>query len=144
MRVLGIDLGERRVGVAVSDPDGVVATPYTVIELPTKSSSKTNSEVLCRKLLEMALEIKAEAVVVGMPLSLDGTSGPAAQAADAQVEVLRDLIDIPVFTHDERFTTSIAEQAMLEADLSRKRRKEVIDKSAATVMLQSWLDAHTP
>ena len=144
MRVLGIDLGERRVGVAVSDPDGVVATPYTVIELPTKSSSKTNSEVLCRKLLEMASEIKAEAVVVGMPLSLDGTSGPAAQAADAQVEVLRELIDIPVFTHDERFTTSIAEQAMLEADLSRKRRKEVIDKSAATVMLQSWLDARTP
>ena len=144
MRVLGIDLGERRVGVAVSDPDGVVATPYTVIELPTKSSSKTNSEVLCRKLLEMASEIKAEAVVVGMPLSLDGTSGPAAQAADAQVEVLRELINIPVFTHDERFTTSIAEQAMLEADLSRKRRKEVIDKSAATVMLQSWLDARTP
>ena len=144
MRVLGIDLGERRVGVAVSDPDGVVATPYTVIELPAKSSSKTNSEVLCRKLLEMASEIKAEAVVVGMPLSLDGTSGPAAQAADAQVEVLRELIDIPVFTHDERFTTSIAEQAMLEADLSRKRRKEVIDKSAATVMLQSWLDARTP
>ena len=136
----------------MSDPDGVVATAYATIDLSAKSGEgyggkagegkecKPN-EILCRRLQEVASETKAEAVVVGMPLSLDGTYGPAAKAAEAQAVALREALDIPVFTHDERFTTAIAEQAMLEADLSRKRRKQVIDKSAATVMLQSWLDA---
>lgn len=154
MRVIGVDLGERRVGVAVSDPDGIVATAYATIDLPAKSgkdyggkmgdgkAGKLNA-VLCRRLQEMASETKAEAVVVGMPLSLDGTSGPAAKAAEAQAVALREALDIPVFTHDERFTTAIAEQAMLEADLSRKRRKKSIDKSAATIMLQSWLDTRS-
>ena len=132
---MGIDPGERRVGIAVSDPDGIVATPYATIEVTTRE--------LRQKLQEVALELKAEAVVVGMPLSLDGTYGPAAKAAEAQAVALREALDIPVFTHDERFTTAIAEQAMLEADLSRKRRKQVIDKSAATIMLQSWLDARS-
>ena len=135
MRVMGIDLGERRIGIAVSDPDGIVATPYATIEVTVRE--------LRKKLQEVALETKAEAVVVGMPLSLDGTSGPAAQTAEAQAVALSEVLDIPVFTHDERFTTAIAEQAMLEADLSRKRRKQAIDKSAATIMLQSWLDARS-
>ena len=158
MRVIGVDLGERRVGVAVSDPDGIVATPYATIDLSAKSgkgsggnyggkmndgkAGKLNA-VLCRRLQEVASETEAEAVVVGMPLSLDGTFGPAAQAAEAQAAELREALDIPVFTQDERFTTAIAEQAMLEADLSRKRRRQAIDKSAAAVMLQSWLDACT-
>lgn len=139
MKAIGIDLGERRAGVAVSDPDGKVATPYAVIELPAKSGNP--SQILCRKVLEMASEVSAEAVVVGMPLNLDGTLGPAARAAEAQIAALREALAIPVFAHDERFTTVIAEQAMLEADLSRKRRKKSIDKSAAAIMLQSWLDA---
>lgn len=154
VRVIGVDLGERRVGVAVSDPDGIVATAYATIDLSAKSGKdyggkidggKTGkfNEVLCRRLQEVASETKAEAVVVGMPLSLDGTSGPAAQTAEAQAVALSEVLDIPVFTHDERFTTAIAEQAMLEADLSRKRRKQAIDKSAATIMLQSWLDARS-
>lgn len=142
MRVMGVDLGERRVGIAVSDPGGVVATPYATIELRAKPDKPSEvKEELCRKLNEIASELNAEALVVGMPLSLDGTSGPAARAAEVQTAALREALDIPVFTHDERLTTVIAEQAMLEADLSRKRRKETIDKSAATVMLQSWLDA---
>ena len=127
--------------MAVSDPDGIVATPYAVIDLPAKSARDSRS--LCRKVLEMASEVNAEAVVVGMPLSLDGTSGPAARAAEIQVAALREASDIPVFTHDERFTTAIVERAMLEADLSRKRRKKSIDKSAAAIMLQSWLDAQS-
>lgn len=139
MKAIGIDLGERRAGVAVSDPDGKVATPYAVIDLQAKSGNP--NQILCRKVLEMASEVNAEAVVVGMPLSLDGTLGPAARAAEAQIAALREALDIPVFAHDERFTTVIAEQAMLEADLSRKRRKKSIDKSAAAIMLQSWLDA---
>ena len=154
VRVIGVDLGERRVGVAVSDPDGIVATAYATIDLSVKSGEdyrgkidrgKTGklNEVLCLRLQEVASETNAEAVVVGMPLSLDGTSGPAAQTAEAQAVALREVLDIPVFTHDERFTTAIAEQAMLEADLSRKRRKQAIDKSAATIMLQSWLDARS-
>ena len=145
MKAIGIDLGERRVGVAVSDPDGIVATPYAVIDLHAKSSSsaKASRQALCQKLQEIASEIKAEAVVVGMPLNLDGTSGPAARWAEVQIAALSEALDIPVLTHDERFTTAIAERAMLEADLSRERRKKSIDKSAATIMLQSWLDAQS-
>ena len=118
-----------------------MATPYAVIDLRAKSG--TSSQILCRKVLEIASEVNAEAVVVGMPLNLDGTSGLAARAAEAQTAALSEALDIPVFTHDERFTTVIAEQAMLEADLSRKRRKKSVDKSAATIMLQSWLDAQS-
>ena len=157
MKAIGIDLGERRVGVAVSDPDGIVATPYAVIDLHAKSGSSAkassrvskqafaeeSSQALCQKLQEIALEIKAEAVVVGMPFNLDGTSGRAARSAEVQIAALSEALDIPVLTHDERFTTTIAERAMLEADLSRKRRKRSIDKSAATIMLQSWLDAQS-
>lgn len=161
MKAIGIDLGERRVGVAVSDPDGIVATPYAVIDLHAKSgssakaskrvskqasaevSSQASSQALCQKLQEIASEIKAEAVVVGMPFNLDGTSGRAARSAEVQIAALSEALDIPVLTHDERFTTTIAERAMLEADLSRKRRKRSIDKSAATIMLQSWLDAQS-
>ena len=157
MKAIGIDLGERRVGVAVSDPDGIVATPYAVIDLHAKSGSSTkassrvskqasaeaSSQALCQKLQEIASEIKAEAVVVGMPFNLDGTSGRAARSAEVQIAALSKALDIPVLTHDERFTTTIAERAMLEADLSRKRRKRSIDKSAATIMLQSWLDAQS-
>ena len=145
MKAIGIDLGERRVGVAVSDPDGIVATPYAVIDLHAESgsSAKASSQALCQKLQEIASEIKAEAVVVGMPFNLDGTSGRAARSAEVQIAALGKALDIPVLTHDERFTTTIAERAMLEADLSRKRRKRSIDKSAATIMLQSWLDAQS-
>ena len=149
MKAIGIDLGERRVGVAVSDPDGIVATPYAVIDLHAKSGSsakasrRASSQALCQKLQEIASEIKAEAVVVGMPFNLDGTSGRAARSAEVQIAALSEALDIPVLTHDERFTTAIAERAMLEADLSRKRRKKSIDKSAATIMLQSWLDAQS-
>ena len=153
MKAIGIDLGERRVGVAVSDPDGIVATPYAVIDLrailgisakrPRQASPQASSQALCRKLQEIASEVNAEAVVVGMPLSLDGDSGPAARSAEVQIAALSEALDIPVLTHDERFTTAIAERAMLEADLSRKRRKKSIDKSAAAVMLQSWLDAQS-
>ena len=157
MKAIGIDLGERRVGVAVSDPDGIVATPYAVIDLNAKSgssarassrvskqtSAEASSQALCQKLQEIASEIKAEAVVVGMPFNLDGTSGRAARSAEVQIAALSEALDIPVLTHDERFTTTIAERAMLEADLSRKRRKRSIDKSAATIMLQSWLDAQS-
>ena len=131
-------------GVAVSDPDGIVATPYTTIGIRAKSGKPSEvTEELCQKLLEIASEVNAEAVVVGMPLGLDGTSGLAARAAEVQTAALSEALDIPVFTHDERFTTVIAEQAMLEADLSRKRRKKSIDKSAAAIMLQSWLDAQS-
>ena len=141
MKAIGVDLGGRRVGVAVSDPDGIVATPYGVIELHAKSGR--SSHALCQKLQEIASEVEAEAVVVGVPFCLDGTSGLAARAAEVQTAALREALDIPVFTHDERFTTVIAERAMLEADLSRKRRKKSIDKPAAAIMLQSWLDAQS-
>ena len=133
-RALGIDLGERRIGVAVSDAEGRVATPLTVIE---RSGSRNRDH---QRISDLAVEYEA-GVVVGLPLSLDGSTGPAAQAAEHEVEELTAALAVPVLTHDERFTTAIAERALAESGLSGKARRQRVDMVAASVILQSWLDA---
>lgn len=134
-RALGIDLGERRIGVAVSDAEGRVATPITVIE---RSGSRNRDH---QRISELVAEYEAGVVVVGLPLSLDGSTGPAAQAAEQEVGELEAALAVPVFTHDERFTTAIAERALAESGLSGKARRQRVDMVAASVILQSWLDA---
>lgn len=134
-RALGIDLGERRIGVAVSDAEGRVATPITVIE---RSGSRNRDH---QRISELVAEYEAGVVVVGLPLSLDGSAGPAAQAAEQEVGELEAALAVPVFTHDERFTTAIAERALAETGLSGKARRQRVDMVAASVILQSWLDA---
>lgn len=134
-RALGIDLGERRIGVAVSDAEGRVATPLTVIE---RSGSRNRDH---QRISDLAVEYEAGVVVVGLPLSLDGSTGPAAQAAEHEVEELTAALAVPVLTHDERFTTAIAERALAESGLSGKARRQRVDMVAASVILQSWLDA---
>ncbi|WP_420620530.1 Holliday junction resolvase RuvX [Candidatus Poriferisocius sp.] len=134
-RALGIDLGERRIGVAVSDAEGRVATPITVIE---RSGSRNRDH---QRISELVAEYEAGVVVVGLPLSLDGSAGPAAQAAEQEVGELEAALAVPVFTHDERFTTAIAERALAESGLSGKARRQRVDMVAASVILQSWLDA---
>lgn len=134
MRALGIDLGTKRVGVAVSDSNGTVATP---IEVVLRSRDRQADH---RRLEALVEEWEAEVMVVGMPYSLDGTLGPAAQAAVTEVEELRVTISVPVETYDERLTTVTADRSLVEMKLTATARRRMVDQVAAAVMLQAWLD----
>jgi putative Holliday junction resolvase len=138
-RVLGVDLGSRRIGLALSDPEGRVATPHTVIE---RSDDPADDH---RAILTHAREAGASRVVVGLPLSLSGDVGPAARAVLGEVDTLRALAggEVTVETHDERLTTVIAERGMRAAGAGRAARRRNVDASAAAVMLQSYLEART-
>ena len=135
-RVLGVDLGSRRIGLALSDPTGRVATPHAVIERSGDPAADR------RKILAYAREAGASRVVVGLPLSLSGDTGPAARAVLEEVAALRALAgeEVTVETHDERLTTVIAEQGMREARVPRRARRRTVDSAAAAVMLQSYLE----
>lgn len=134
MRAVGLDLGSRRIGVAISDGSGTVATPHSVI---VRSGDPTSDRV---EIGRIVTEVEAGIVVVGLPLSLDGSVGPAARAALEEVTALEHTLDVPVTTHDERLTTVTADRQLQGLGLSGKRRRKVIDETAAAVMLQAWLD----
>jgi putative Holliday junction resolvase len=134
LRALGVDLGSKRIGVALSDAGGLVATPYEVI---TRTGDAARDR---RALLALGDEAGVEIIVVGLPLSLDGSVGPAARAALAEVDELRAAADVPVETYDERLTTVTADRSLQALDLRGPARRRVIDKVAAAVMLQAWLD----
>ena len=134
MRALGLDLGTRRIGVAISDDNGTIASP---IETLQRSKDHAADHRAVAALVE---EWSAGVVVVGLPLSLDGTNGPAATSALAEVEELRAALTVPVETHDERFTTVTADHQLREQGVRGKRRTAVIDQAAAAVLLQSWLE----
>ena len=134
MRALGVDLGAKRIGVALSDSGGRVATPYEVI---TRSGDAVRDR---RVLVSLADEVGAEVIVVGLPLSLDGSVGPAARAALAEADALRAAARVPVETYDERLTTVTAERSLQTLELRGKARRRVVDKVAAAVLLQAWLD----
>jgi putative holliday junction resolvase len=134
VRALGIDLGSKRIGIAVSDLSGTIASPSTTVH---RSSSRRHDHAEIARLVKTE---EAEVVVVGLPLSLDGSRGPAARAAETEARQIATVVGVPVEMYDERFTTVTAERGMLEAGLDARRRREVVDKVAAAVMLQSWLD----
>ena len=134
MRVVGIDLGSARVGIAVSDAGGTIASPHTVLPRTRDTAA------LHRAIASVVAEVEAEAVVVGLPLSLDGSRGPAAQAAVAEADALAALLAVPVHVHDERLTTVTADRTLRAQGLDAAARRKVVDKVAAAVMLQSWLD----
>jgi putative Holliday junction resolvase len=133
MKYLGVDPGENRVGLAVSDPDGKLAMPLYVLHLD-------GSQAQVEAIAQVAVEQRAEAIVVGMPYTLRGQVGPAAARVQQQVETLRAHTTLPVHVYDERFSSGIAERVLLEADVSRAGRKLAVDKLAASIMLQSFLD----
>lgn len=134
MRVVGLDLGTRRIGVAVSDSDGSVAAPHTVIE-------RSGDDVADRLAIGViARDLDAGKVVVGLPLSLDGSRGPAAIGVAEEAGALEEATGIPVELHDERLTTVAATRAPRGG--GRKRNRRVVDDVAATLILQSWLDVH--
>jgi putative holliday junction resolvase len=135
MRALGIDLGSKRIGVALSDSGGTVATPYEVIQ---RCGDPVRDR---RRILELAEEADAEIIVVGLPLSLDGSVGPAARAALDEVAALGDTTNLPIETYDERLTTVSADRSLMEMNMKAGARRRVVDKVAAAVMLQAWLDS---
>lgn len=136
MRVVALDLGTRRIGVAVSDTGGSVATPHSVLE---RSGDAVGDR---EAVAELVRELEAERVVVGLPLSLDGGRGPAALAAEAEAEALAAVLPVPVELHDERLTTVTAGRALASAGRPSRSRRQVVDMVAAAVLLQSWLDSH--
>ena len=135
MRVIALDLGAKRIGVAVSDPDGKVATPVTTV-LRHKDTPR-----LHRELVDLAHEWEAELILLGLPIALDGTIGPAATAILAERDQLAAVSDLPIEVHDERMTTRIADRALqARGDLDPRARRKVVDMVAASVILQDWLD----
>ena len=134
MRALGIDLGSKRIGVALSDSGGTLATPYEVVP---RSGDPTRDH---RRIAQLAEEAGALVLVVGLPLRLDGTPGPAATAATEEAAALGAATGLPVELWDERLTTVTADRDLRSLDLKTPARRKVVDKVAASVMLQAWLD----
>ena len=135
MRALGLDVGTKTIGVALSDALGIAAHP-----LQTLPRSGTTRDVAA--VAALAAEHEAKHVIVGLPLELSGKVGPRAKRVLVLIEALREHFSgaVEVIDWDERFSTVAVERVLLEADLSRKRRKQVVDKQAAAYILQGWLD----
>lgn len=133
-RILALDVGEKTLGVAVSDPLRMIAQPVTTIR---RQGIRSDLAAIA----DLVDTHEAVEIVVGLPLRLGGDEGPAAEAVIHFVDKLRPAVDVPIVTWDERFSTVQAERSLLEADVSRKKRKSVIDKVAASIILQSYLDS---
>jgi putative Holliday junction resolvase len=134
VRALGLDLGSKRIGVAVSDRSGTIASPLVVL---ARSGRRSDDH---RRIAALVAEEEAEVVVVGLPLSLDGSAGRAARDAIAEAEQLASVVGVPVETQDERLTTVSADRVLLERGMRAEDRRRVVDKVAAAVLLQAWLD----
>jgi putative Holliday junction resolvase len=130
---MGLDLGSRTIGVAISDELGVTAQGVKTIRRKSKEED-------LKEILSLIAQLAVEQIVVGLPKNMDGTLGEQAEKVLRWVELLQSRVTVPVMTWDERLTTVGATRVLLEADLSRKKRREVIDKLAAVLILQGFLD----
>ena len=137
-RTVALDLGTRRIGVALSDSGGTVATPYETVH---RSGDRGRDH---RRIAELVAEADAEIVVVGLPLSLDGSLGPAARRSSTRSTSCGPALDVEVVTWDERLSTVEAERSMRAMGVRKGTSAGVVDQLAATVILQSWLDAGGP
>ena len=134
MRVLSIDFGEKRIGLALSDSLGLIASPLEVFEYSSREKALDRiAETIKRK--------EANEVIVGLPLEMNGNRGVKAKEAEEFADSLRKIINIPVFCWDERLTTAEAQRALLEANMSRAGRRQRTDMVAAALLLQSYLEA---
>jgi putative Holliday junction resolvase len=134
MRVLAIDHGTRRMGIALSDPSGLIAQPLEFIPAEPFAQFLT-------RLKEILREKEVELLLVGMPRNMDGTYGPAAAKVGEFVAVLKENLTTPIRTWDERLTSAQANRFLIEANVRRQDRKEKVDKAAAAILLQSFLDS---
>ena len=135
MRLLAVDPGEKYIGVAISDPSGIIARPLTTL---LHESRVKDAE----RLVALAREQGVEGIVVGMALNLEGKVGPQAQRAERLVDVLRSLSNLPVMSHDESYSSAAAQSLMLASGKKRRERREQIHAVAAAALLQSYLDAN--
>jgi putative Holliday junction resolvase len=133
MRILAVDPGSKRVGLAVSDPSGTIATALTTV-------AAEPSATLAARLAAIAQVQEARRVVVGLPKRLDGSRGPEALAAEKLAAEIRAASGLPVETVDERLTTAAAERSLIEGGVKRDQRRLAIDRVAATLLLQSYLE----
>ena len=133
MRLLGLDVGDKTIGVALSDESATLATGLQTIR-------RTALQRDLRELAGLAQDREVATVVVGLPRSLNGSEGPQARKVLAFVEALKAAVKVPVVTWDERFSTVAAENALIEGGVSRERRKGLVDKVAAVLILQNYLD----
>lgn len=134
---MGLDVGSKTVGVAVSDPFGWTAQGVEIIPIDEEME-----QFGLERLGELVAEYKVEAFVLGLPKNMNNTIGPRAEASQRYGQLILDQFDIPVFYQDERLTTVQAERMLIANDVSRKKRKKVIDKLAAVLILQNYLDTH--
>ena len=134
MRVLALDIGEKRIGVAVSDPSGTVATPVTVLDAPKVLGDG-------RELVRLVEDYEAELVLVGLPLSMDGNEGPQAKRVRSAAARLAGFLRVPVEFADERLSSAQASKAMQATGASSREQRGRVDMVAASLFLQSYLDA---
>jgi putative holliday junction resolvase len=131
--LIGLDLGTKTIGVAVSDPDRRVAAPVETV-------ARKRFALDAQRIIELAAQRRAVAYVLGLPINMDGSEGPRAQATRAFARNLEKLTALPIALWDERLSTAAVERALIAADVSRAKRKAVIDQHAATYILQGALD----
>ncbi len=135
MRIMGLDVGEKRIGIAVSDPMGWTAQGHSVL---IRGKLQNDMEHLA----QLCTEYKIEKIVLGFPLNMNGTVGPKGEEIQGFGRVVQETLGLPVEYWDERLTTVAAQKVLLEANMSRRKRKDVIDKLAAVNILQGYLDRH--
>jgi len=131
---MGLDYGDKRIGVALSDAFGWTAQGVEVIERKREGGD-------LERISELVREYGVDAIVVGLPKNMNGSIGPRGELCMAFAEQLRQALSVPVHLWDERLTTVAAQRTLLEADVSRRKRKQVVDKMAATLLLQNYLDS---
>lgn len=136
MRIMGLDVGSKTVGVAVSDALG-----WTAQGIETVKIDEANGEFGIERIAELVKEYAITEFVVGFPKNMNNTVGPRGEASENYKKLLEDTFSLPVKLWDERLTTMAAERMLIEADVSRKKRKQVIDKMAAVMILQGYLDS---
>ena len=134
IRYLGVDVGTKRIGLALSEPGGIVS-PLAV--LPAGTGTDDNA----RAILAAAGEYSAEAIVIGLPLNMDGTEGPQAKLSRTLAEAISRIGPLPVHLHDERLTSHAADRRLIDRDLTRKKKKARQDAVAAQILLESFLQA---
>ena len=136
-RILGLDIGDKRIGVAVTDEIGITAQPAGTID-------RSKTPACFKEIIKIAKEYGAACIVAGLPKKLDGSSSPQTEKVESFIAKLKTQTDIPIQTWDERLTTVSAEASLLEANMRRKSRRKVIDSVAAQIMLQHYLDCNRP
>lgn len=134
-RTMALDLGDKQIGIAVSDLSGTIANGLNTLV-------RTNLQADLAHLVNLVKTREVGLIVIGLPINMDGTSGPRVQKTYEFAEELKQVVKVPLEFYDERLTSMQAERVLLSADVSRAKRKKVIDKLAATIILQDYLNAH--